>query len=146
MNVVSIDFGQARRLANSVVLSQAVMTAVVALLSFAIAGRLAAVSALLGGGISTLASFAIATLSFRRSSAADPQRMVTGFYLGEAVKIVLVVTLFIVVFRTMKISPLPMFAAYMGTFLAYWIALANALPPRGQALPGSTPAPADRKD
>ena len=141
MNVVSIDSAQARRLAFSVVFSQAVVTGVVALLSFAIAGRLAGVSALIGGGISTLASLAMTALSFRKSSAANGQLAVRGFYVGEAVKLALVVVLFIVVFRTMKVAPLPMFAAYMGTFLAYWIALARALPPVGGGR-----APADRKD
>ena len=41
------------------------MTVVVALVSYVIAGRLAAVSALIGGGISTLASLAMALLAFQ---------------------------------------------------------------------------------
>lgn len=135
MNVVSMDSAQARRLALSVVLWQAGVTGVVALLSFAIAGSLAAYSALLGGGISTIASLAMTTLSFRKSSVVDAQRLVRGFYLGEAVKLALVVVLFIVVLKTVKVAPMPMFAAYMATFLAYWIALANALPPLGGGPP-----------
>jgi ATP synthase protein I len=139
MNVVSIDSAQARRLAYSVVLGQAVVTGVVALLSFAIAGRLAAVSALLGGGISTLASLAMTALSFRKSFAADAQRAVSGFYVGEAVKLAVVVVLFVLVLRTLKVSPLAMFAAYMATFFVYWVALANALPPLGGTSPKSGP-------
>jgi ATP synthase protein I len=144
MNVVSIDASQARRMAFTVVRGQAAVTVVVALVSFAIAGRLAALSALLGGGISTLASLAMAALSFRKSSAADPQRAVSGFYVGEAVKLALVVVLFTVVLRTLKVSPLAMFAAYMATFFVYWVALANALPPLGGTPSKSgTPAPRD---
>jgi ATP synthase protein I len=128
MNVVSIDAAQARRVAYSVVLWQGAVTIVVALVSWFVASRLAAVSALVGGGISTLASLVMAALSFRRSSLANPHSAVRGFYVGEAAKLATVVVLFIVVLRTMKVSPLAMFAAYVATFFVYWVALANALP------------------
>jgi ATP synthase protein I len=128
MNVVSIDAAQARRVAYSVVLWQGAVTIVVASVSYAMAGRLAAVSALIGGGISTLASLVMAALAFRKSSLANAYSAVSGFYVGEAAKLATVVVLFIVVLRTMKVSPLAMFAAYVATFFVYWVALANALP------------------
>jgi ATP synthase protein I len=131
MNVVSIDAAQARRMAFTVVLGQAAMTLVVALVSFAMAGRLAALSALLGGGISTLASLAMVLLAFRKSASANAMSAVTGFFAGEAAKLATVIVLFIVVLRTMKVSPLAMFAAYVATFFVYWLALANALPSLG---------------
>lgn len=140
MTGVSIDAAQARRVAFTVVLWQGAVTVVVALVSLFVAGRLAAVSAALGGGISTLASLVMAALSFRRSSLASPHSAVRGFYVGEAAKLATVVVLFIVVLRTMKVSPLAMFAAYVATFFVYWVALANALPtPRGGAVPGPAP-------
>ncbi len=128
MNVVSIDAAQARRVAYSVVLWQGAVTIVVALVSYAIAGRLAALSALIGGGISTLASLVMAAMSFRQSSLANAYSAVRGFYVGEAAKLATVVVLFVVVLRTLKVSPLAMFAAYVATFFVYWVALANALP------------------
>ena len=137
MNVVSIDAAQARRVAYSVVLWQGAVTIVVALVSYAMSGRLAAVSALVGGGISTLASLVMAALSFRRSSLADAYSAVRGFYVGEAAKLATVVVLFIVVLRTMKVSPLAMFAAYVATFFVYWVALANALPSMRPSKDGS---------
>ncbi len=70
MTGVSIDAAQARRVAFTVVLWQGAVTIVVALVSWFVAGRLAAVSALVGGGISTLAGLVMAALSFRRSSLA----------------------------------------------------------------------------
>lgn len=138
MNVVSIDAAQARRVAYSVVLWQGAVTIVVALVSYAMSGRLAAVSALVGGGISTLASLVMAALSFRRSSLANAYSAVRGFYVGEAAKLATVVVLFIVVLRTMKVSPLAMFAAYVATFFVYWVALANALPSMGSSKDGSS--------
>jgi ATP synthase protein I len=128
MNVVSIDASQARRTAYSIVVWQAVTTAAVALASWVIAGELAARSAFIGGGISTLASLAMALLAFRRGTSADAMRAVRGFFVGEAAKVATVVVLFVVVLRTLKVSPLAMFAAYVATFIVYWLALANALP------------------
>jgi ATP synthase protein I len=129
--VIAIDVPNARRLAFGVVLGQAAVTVIAALLSWAIGGRLAAVSALIGGGISTAASLAMAALSFGGSAATDPQRAIRAFYVGEAVKLALVVVLFVVVLKLMKVAPLAFFAAFMATFFVYWIALANALPPLG---------------
>jgi len=140
MTGVSIDAAQARRVGFTVVLWQGAVTIVVALVSLFIAGRLAAVSALIGGGISTLASLVMAVLSFRRSSLANPYSAVRGFYVGEAAKLATVVVLFSLVLRTMKVSPLAMFAAYMATFFVYWVALANALPTlRGAVVPSAAP-------
>ena len=136
MNVVSIDAAQARRVAYSVVLWQGAVTIVVALVSYAIAGRLAALSALIGGGISTLASLAMAALAFRESAGASPQHAVRAFFVGEAVKVAVVVVLFVVVLRNVKVSPLAMFAAYMATFLVFWVALAKASPKTGNKASG----------
>jgi ATP synthase protein I len=129
--VIAIDVPNARRLAFGVVLGQAAVTLIAALLSWAIGGKLAAVSALLGGGISTAASLAMAALSFGGSAAADAQRAIRAFYVGEAVKLALVVVLFVAVLKMMKVAPLALFAAFMATFFVYWVALANALPPLG---------------
>lgn len=129
--MVAVDLPNARRLAFSVVAGQAVVTLIFALASFAIAGSNAALSALLGGGIGTLASLVMALLAFGRSAGTDPQRIVRAFYLGEAAKLVLVVVLFAVVLKAMKVSPAALFGAYVATFFVYWIALANALPPLG---------------
>jgi ATP synthase protein I len=131
MNVVSIDASQARRTAYSIVVWQAVTTAVVALASWVIADGLAAMSAFIGGGISTLASLAMALLAFRRGTSADALSAVRGFFAGEAAKLATVIVLFVVVLRTLKVSPLAMFAAYVATFIVYWLALANALPTSG---------------
>jgi ATP synthase protein I len=131
MNVVSIDASQARRTAYSIVVWQAVTTTVVALASWVIVGGLAAGSALIGGGISTLASLAMVLLAFRRGTSADAMSAVRGFFIGEAAKLATVIVLFVVVLRTLKVSPLAMFAAYVATFIVYWLALANALPMPG---------------
>jgi ATP synthase protein I len=107
------------------VLGQAVMTGVVAAVSYALGGPMHGVSALLGGGISTLASLAMTLLAFRGSVMADGQRALGAFYGGEAVKLAIVIVSFVVVLKTMKVAPLPMLAAYMATFIVHWIVLAG---------------------
>ena len=127
-----IDLPQARRLAFGVVLGQAAATVMAGLLAWAIAGRLAAFSALLGGGIGTAASLILVLVGFRRR-AADAGQALRAFFGGEALKLVVVIGLFVAAFKTTKVAPLAMFAAFAATFIVYWIALAAALWPGGRA-------------
>jgi ATP synthase protein I len=131
ITVIVIDQPTARRLVFSVVLGQAAVTLIVALLSWAIGDPRAALSAALGGGIGTAASLAMALLTFGGSAATDPQRAMRAFYLGEVAKVVVVVVLFVVVLRTIRVVPLAMLGAYVATFFVFWVALANALPTLG---------------
>ena len=63
-----------------------------------------------------------------RRRCADRSARLSAFYLGEAVKLLLVIVLFVVVLKVVKVAPLAMFAAFAATFLVYWIALLSALP------------------
>jgi ATP synthase protein I len=131
---VLLDLPQARRLAFGVVLGQALVSVTAALCAWAIAGTHAAWSALVGGGIATAGSLAMAALVFGGATN-RPERVLGTFYLGEALKVVLVMVLFVVVLKSVPVVPLAMFAAFAATFLVYWIALLRALPrvsgPRG---------------
>jgi len=127
---LAIDLPHARRLALGVVLGQAGVTVVVAVVGWGLAGRGAGGSALLGGGIATVGSLGMVALVFA-GAAADAQRIVAAFYTGEAVKLALVVLLFVVVLRTVRVVPLAMLAGFAATYLVYWIALVGALPAMG---------------
>ncbi|MGA9025421.1 MAG: ATP synthase subunit I [Steroidobacteraceae bacterium] len=129
--MIAIDSALARRLALSVVLGQAVVTICCALLCRLVVDSHAALSAVLGGGISTVASLAMALLGFGGRSASDPQRALRAFFLGETAKLTLVIVLFVAVLKTMKVVPLAMLGTYIATFFVFWVALANALPPLG---------------
>jgi F0F1-type ATP synthase assembly protein I len=129
--VIAIDSGLARRLALSVVLGQAAVTIVCAFVSWLIAGPYAALSAAMGGGISTAASLVMALLGLSGKAAADGQRAMRAFLIGEAAKIAVVIVLFVVVLKTMKVVPLAMLGTYVATFAVFWVALANLLPPLG---------------
>ncbi|MGO9803475.1 MAG: ATP synthase subunit I [Steroidobacteraceae bacterium] len=124
---MAIDLSQARRLAFGVVLGQAGVSVIAALVAWSVAGAGAALSALLGGGIATVGSLAMAGLVFA-GAVANAQRIVAAFYVGEAVKLAVVVALFVVVLRTVRVVPLAMLAGFAATYLVYWIALLVALP------------------
>ena len=123
----AIDLPHARRLAFGVVLGQAVVSGIAALCAGALAGRVAALSALIGGGIATAGSLAMAGLLFGSAASGGAQRVVGAFYVGEAVKLAVVALLFVVVLKAMTVAPLAMFAAFAATLLVYWIALLAAL-------------------
>ncbi|MGH8179922.1 MAG: ATP synthase subunit I [Steroidobacteraceae bacterium] len=124
----AIDLPAARRLAYKVVLGQAAVTLIAALVAWLAAGRVAALSALLGGGIATAASFAMVAVAFRQAAAASPARLLGTFFGGEALKLVVVVVLFVAVLRWLHPAPIALLVTYGATFVVYWLALGFGLP------------------
>jgi len=129
---IVIDQPAAKRLAFGVVRGQAAVTAAAALVGFLLGGAHVALSCALGGAIGTIASLGMALMAFGGRAPSSPARILGTFYAGELVKVVLAVVAFILVLKLAGASPLPMFAAYMATFIVYWIVLARmALPALG---------------
>ena len=129
-----------RRLALGVALGQAAVALIAALVCWVIADSRAALSAALGGGISSAASLVMALLSFGKEAATDPLRAIRAFLVGEAAKVTVVIVLFVVVLKTMKVVPLAMLSAYIATFVVFWVALATGLSGAGVP-PTSVPPP-----
>jgi ATP synthase protein I len=136
--VLALDLDDARGLAYRFVLLQAVVTLLAAAVSLGVAGKQAAASALLGGGISTAGSLAMALVAFRRTAGANGLLMLAALLVGEATKLFVVVALFVVVLTLMKVAPVPMFSTYVATFLVYWVVFASrrrdASPPSGREM------------
>ena len=125
----AIDLPAAKRLAFSVVRGQAAVTLAAALVGWALGGLHVGFSAALGGAIGTVASLGMALMAFGSKATATPARILGMFYVGELVKVALAIVAFVLVLLLTGASPLPMFAAYMATFVVYWIVLARlALP------------------
>jgi F0F1-type ATP synthase assembly protein I len=76
-------------------------------------------------------------LVFGGGTAASPQRALGALYAGEAVKVVLVIALFVGVLKWMHVAPLAMLATFIATVLVYWIALIGALPRIGSGQRGA---------
>jgi ATP synthase protein I len=129
--LVTVDLPAARRLAVTIVMSQALLTAVIAVGCLLAFGPLAAKSAALGGGVNVLANLAMVLFAFGRPAGADAAQVARSFYVGEGVKLAVMVVAFVAVLTTTKVAMAPMFGAYVATFFVYWVALANALPPLG---------------
>ena len=149
----AIDLPAARRLAFGVVRGQAAVTLAAALVGWALGGSHVGISAALGGAIGTVASLGMALMAFGGKSPStkspgaildgdsrpeglgagmapsNPARILGTFYAGELVKVLLAIVSFVLVLKLTGASPLPLFAAYMATFVVYWIVLARmALP------------------
>jgi F0F1-type ATP synthase assembly protein I len=124
---ITIELPSARRLAFGVVLGQAAVTLAAVLAAWLIGGVNDAVSALLGGGIGTVASLAMACIAFGGRAPRSAPQILAFFFLGELVKLVLMIGLFIAAWHWMRPSPIAMLAAYGATFLVYWVALAAAV-------------------
>ncbi len=123
----TVDLPHARRLAFICVRAQVIVTALIAAVSVAVAGPRAGWSAVIGGGASTLASIAMALLAFGRLAGSGAERMLVAFYLGEIAKITVVILVLVLALLFMKVNPAAMIAAYVATFLVYWVVLARAL-------------------
>jgi ATP synthase protein I len=127
--VSTLDGRDARRAAMRLVLWQAATTVVLAAICLIGLDARAAISAMLGGGISVAASFAMVLFMFRGAPGTDAKRIVRGAYQGEGAKLALTIVLFVAVLKTYEVAALPFFVAYAATLLAYWIALVKSEAP-----------------
>ena len=117
------SFAKARRGTFIIVGLQLAMTVLAGLVAAVVAGQYAAWSALVGGLINVLASLSMALKLFAGGLAAGSQQWFGRFLVGEALKFVITVALFIVAIVVMKAAFLPLILAYIATYVAYWIGL-----------------------
>jgi ATP synthase protein I len=68
---------------------------------------------------------------FRRSTAGNAAAIARGFYRGEAIKIGVTVLLFVLALRGRRLEAGPLFAGYVASFVAYWVALWRTAGTRG---------------
>ena len=106
-----------------IVASQCLATLAAAVLMGLVGGLRGGYSALLGGSIGVAASLYFAAWLFRGGESADARQILRGVYVGEFVKLVVTVALFVAVFVWIEVAPLALFIGYAATFLMYWVAL-----------------------
>ncbi len=126
--MAAVELPGLRRVAYGVVLAQAVLTALLALLCYVFKGPQVALSAALGGGIGTAASLTLAVIVFRKG-ARELMDLVRAFYIAEAAKFGVTIVLFVVVLVTMKgmLVPGALFGAFVAVFLVHWLVLPRAM-------------------
>jgi ATP synthase protein I len=113
------------------VAGQVVIAGIVALICAALLDAPAGWAAAIGGGIGAVGSLAQVASGFRRSTAGDAAAIARGFYRGEAIKIGVTVLLFVLALRGRRLEAGPLFAGYVASFVAYWVALLRTAGTRG---------------
>jgi ATP synthase protein I len=125
----NLDLRFGRRQALAVLLSQALLGAIVTIACLVIGGARAGASALLGTGIGVAATALMAFAMLRPGTGASLERVAWGFFSGWLVKIGFTVALLVVAFRSRRVEAVPLLAAYFVTFVGYWIGAARASRP-----------------
>lgn len=78
-------------------------------------------SALLGGLVAIIPNAFFARNVFKYQGAHAAKKIVNSFYKGEALKIILSIILFTIVFNFCKITPLAFFASYVLILMTHWL-------------------------
>ena len=110
-----------RSMAYQLIGMQTVAVVVVSLIFFLANGTKDGYSALCGGVISIFPNFVFATLAFRNAGASAAKEVITDFFKGEALKLVLVIVLFWVVFNILDVRYLPLFVTYVLAIVLHWL-------------------------
>lgn len=107
---------------NRLLFIQLSMTIFFSILAFFLSGKVASISAMLGGVLYVIPNACCARQLFKHQGARAAKKIVNGFYKGEALKIGLSIILFTLVFVFIKISPLVFFSVYVGMQAVVWFA------------------------
>lgn len=96
-----------------------------AALAIFVDGR-AGYSALVGAGIGILPSYYLALRMFRRPATMSAEKALRSIYLGEGIKVVFTVALFIIAMRLLDVDLMIVGGGYFATVVANWIAALRA--------------------
>ena len=112
---------KSHQVAIRILLYQVGITAIVALLFLAQSG-LAAISALVGGLTSIIPNGALVLVSHRHGGAQSAKKIMSSFYLGEVLKMLLTATMFAVAFILLPVKILPLLVTYILCLSAFFMA------------------------
>jgi ATP synthase protein I len=93
------------------------------LVSLGLGGKQSALSALVGGMIGLIPNLCFAWLFGRKNPAKTAKQVVSAFYFGETIKLIITAILFAIAFQWSGLLPLPLFAAFGLVMAAFWFAL-----------------------
>ena len=130
----------ARRTALGIVAGQLGVTLLISAAGLLLGGPRTAVSALMGGGIGTLASLCMVLSLFRPGANTEPEKIMGRVYRGEFYKLAVTAALFGLVLVSMEVAFGPMLGGFAATLLVYWVALLRSQDTPGQARCNETKA------
>ncbi len=108
--------------AQRLFMCQSGLTLVLAVIAFIISGNKAAFSVILGGLLSIIPNMYFASVLFKHQGAQAAKQIVNGFYKGEAMKLLLTILLFALVFKYCSVIPLLFFTVYILVQAVLWLA------------------------
>ena len=112
---------KSHQVAIRILLYQMGITAVVTLLFIVDSGN-AAMSALVGGLISIIPNSLFVLMTHRHGGAQSARNIMSSFYLGEVVKILLTATMFAIAIILLPIKIFPLLLTYIACIGAYFLA------------------------
>ncbi len=112
---------KSHQVAIRILLYQMGITAVVTLLFFADSGT-AAMSALVGGLISIIPNGLFILVTHRHGGAQSARKIMSSFYLGEVLKILVTATMFALAIIFLPAKILPLLLTYIACLGAYFMA------------------------
>ncbi|MFA5984006.1 MAG: ATP synthase subunit I [Methylococcaceae bacterium] len=107
---------------NKILIYQAFVMIIVALVNFALGGWHKALSSMIGGGVALVPNIFFA-LRIYKSIGQPPKKIVRSFYAGESGKLLLTGLLFYIIFQIPNIEILPLLSGYVAVLSVFWFAL-----------------------
>jgi ATP synthase protein I len=104
------------------ILGYQVMIIAVVSLAFGVGGWHKAFSSALGGLAAFIPNLYFA-LRVAGSAEQDARKVLRSFYVGESVKLLLTVALFMLIFQIPNVEILPLMAGYVAALSVFWFAL-----------------------
>ncbi len=108
--------------ANKIVLAQSTIVLLMAIVFFLTSGHRAALAVMAGGLVHILPGYFYAARLFSNVSPHAIMRIMVVFYVGEVLKLIVSVGLFIVLLTVFKFPVLPYFLGYLVAALAFCVA------------------------
>ena len=113
---------QGMRGARRLLLIQLGVTVLIAVMTGLICDGNAALSATAGGLVCVIPNAYFVNKLFGHHGAHAAKQIVNGFYRGEALKILLSIALFALVFKYLNVKPSAFFVAYIAAQMVFWFA------------------------
>ncbi len=112
-----------KKVAYKVVLTQFIAVSIVSSIALAMDLKTAA-SLFIGGAIGVIPAFVFARKLFQYAGARQARLVVRAFYLGEALKLLLTIILFVLVFKFVPIESAALLFGYGVALMAHWVSIA----------------------
>ena len=101
---------------------QLITTLILAVLCLLFLNVNAGVSAAFGGLVCVIPNVYFAKKLFKHQGARAVRQIVTSFYVGEALKIILTMGLFTIILVLLRINPPVFFGSYITVLMTHWFA------------------------